>query len=52
MTYLPSLPGDGVLLDVLRAYPGPSRPLVEYLGLQPEGSVSEGVRRVPGAPQT
>ncbi len=27
MTYLPSLPGDAVLLDVFRAYPGTSRPL-------------------------
>jgi alkylhydroperoxidase family enzyme len=30
MTYLPSLPGDAVLLDVFRAYPGTSRPLLEY----------------------
>ena len=30
MTYLPSLPGDAVPLDVLRAYPGTSRPLQEY----------------------
>jgi uncharacterized peroxidase-related enzyme len=30
MTFLPSLPGDAVLLDVFRAYPGTSRPLLEY----------------------
>jgi AhpD family alkylhydroperoxidase len=30
MTYLPSLPGDAVLLDVFRACPGTSRPLLEY----------------------
>jgi uncharacterized peroxidase-related enzyme len=30
MTYLPSLPHDAVLLDVFRAYPGTSRPLMEY----------------------
>jgi hypothetical protein len=27
MTYLPSLPGDAVLLDVWRAHLGTSRPL-------------------------
>jgi uncharacterized peroxidase-related enzyme len=30
MTYLPSLPDDAVLLDVFRAYPQVSRPLLEY----------------------
>ncbi len=30
MTYLPSLPDDAVLLDVFRAYPATSRPLLEY----------------------
>jgi uncharacterized peroxidase-related enzyme len=30
MSYLPSLPGDAVLLDVFRAYPETSRPLLEY----------------------
>src|SRR5260370_33003464 len=30
MTYLPSLRGDAVLLDVFRAYPGTSRPLLAY----------------------
>lgn len=30
MTYLPSLPPDGVLLDVFRAYPESSRPLLAY----------------------
>jgi uncharacterized peroxidase-related enzyme len=30
MTYLPSLPGDAVLLDVFRAYPQASRPLLDY----------------------
>lgn len=30
MTYLPSLPDGAVLLDVFRAYPGTSRPLLEY----------------------
>lgn len=30
MTYLPSLPDDAVLLDVFRAYPEASRPLLEY----------------------
>src|SRR5260370_16339472 len=30
MTYLPSLPGDAVLLDVFRVYPGTSRPLLAY----------------------
>src|SRR5262245_10721096 len=30
MTYLPSLPGDAVLLDVFRAYPGTSRLLLQY----------------------
>ncbi len=30
MTYLPSLPGDAVLLDVFRANPGTTRPLLEY----------------------
>jgi hypothetical protein len=28
MTYLPSLPDGAVLLDVFRAYPGTSRPLL------------------------
>ncbi len=37
MTYLPSLPGDAVLLDVLRAYPGPSRPLLEFHHALPRG---------------
>jgi hypothetical protein len=27
---LPSLPEDAVLLDVFRAYPGTSRPLLDY----------------------
>jgi hypothetical protein len=52
MPYLPSRPGDAVLLEVLRAYPGPPRPLLGYLGPRPEGSVSEGARRVSGEPQT
>lgn len=30
MTYLPSLPQDAVLLDVFRAYPETSRPLLDY----------------------
>jgi len=30
MTYLPSLPGDAVLLDVFRAYPEIYRPLLDY----------------------
>ncbi len=30
MTYLPSLPADAILLDVFRAYPGTSRPLLAY----------------------
>ena len=30
MTYLPSLPQDAVLLDVFRAYPQTSRPLLDY----------------------
>jgi hypothetical protein len=30
MTYLPSLPGDAVLLDVFRAYPQAARPLLDY----------------------
>jgi uncharacterized peroxidase-related enzyme len=30
MTYLPSLPADAVLLDVFRAYPRTSRPLLAY----------------------
>jgi uncharacterized peroxidase-related enzyme len=30
MTYLPSLPGDAVLLDVFRAYPQTARPLLDY----------------------
>lgn len=30
MSYLPSLPGDAVLLDVLRAYPQTARPLLDY----------------------
>jgi len=30
MAYLPSLPDDAVLLDVFRAYPQTSRPLLEY----------------------
>jgi len=30
MTYLPSLPEDAVLLDVFRAYPETSRPLLDY----------------------
>jgi hypothetical protein len=30
MTYLPSLPADAVLLDVFRAYPETSRPLLAY----------------------
>ena len=30
MAYLPSLPGDAVLLDVFRAYPDTARPLLDY----------------------
>jgi AhpD family alkylhydroperoxidase len=30
MAYLPSLPGDAVLLDVFRAYPDTARPLLAY----------------------
>jgi uncharacterized peroxidase-related enzyme len=30
MTYLPSLPGDAVLLDVFRAHPHTTRPLLDY----------------------
>ena len=30
MVFLPSLPGDAVLLDVFRAYPGTARPLLDY----------------------
>ena len=30
MAYMPSLPDDAVLLDVFRAYPQTSRPLLEY----------------------
>jgi uncharacterized peroxidase-related enzyme len=30
MAYLPSLPGDAVLLDVFRAYPDTARPLLHY----------------------
>jgi alkylhydroperoxidase family enzyme len=30
MAYLPSLPGDAVLLDVFRAYPEQARPLLDY----------------------
>lgn len=30
MSYLPSLPGDAVLLDVFRAYPQTARPLLDY----------------------
>jgi uncharacterized peroxidase-related enzyme len=30
MAYLPSLPGDAVLLDVFRAYPGTAGPLLDY----------------------
>ena len=30
VAYLPSLPGDAVLLDVFRAYPDTARPLLDY----------------------
>lgn len=30
MAYLPSLPGDAVLLDVFHAYPEVYRPLLDY----------------------
>lgn len=30
MTYLPSLPADGVLLDLFRRYPETSKPLLDY----------------------
>jgi hypothetical protein len=30
MAYLPSLPADAVLPDVLRAYPDTARPLTDY----------------------
>ena len=30
MAYLPSLPGDAVLLDVFRAYPDTARPPLDY----------------------
>jgi hypothetical protein len=30
MAYLPSLPGDSVLLDVFRAYPDTARLLLDY----------------------
>lgn len=30
MTFLPSLPDDARLLDVLRAYPGTAGPLLDY----------------------
>jgi hypothetical protein len=30
MAYLPSVPGDAVLLDVFRAYPDTARPLLDY----------------------
>jgi hypothetical protein len=46
MTYVPSLPGGAVLLDVFRAYPDTARPLLDYHQAQLRGRSR---RPVPGS---